>query len=180
MPITPTYFLGLELKHLAATVNASACWRALVAQPTYTLENLFTLADAGTSNEANGLAAIHKGVIDADSVTYPLCIIGHMTDGMIDRISAGEFQRQGLYIVQWEVQIPTTYDSDIKEGQEYWREVLGRIIVEMQAAVRTSPAGKLDIHQIGIEYGLVEPDRDNNGRRVGLARVVFQSVGENE
>lgn len=180
MPITPAYFLGLELKHLATTVNASACWRALVAQPTYELAALFTLADAGTSNEANGLAAIHKGEVDDDEVAYPLCIIDHLQDGSVTRTSAGEFERAGMFIAQFDVQIPTAYASDMEEGQEWFREVLARILVEMQAAIRTSPAGKLDIARYGIDYGLTEPDRDGDGRRHGMARVVIETTGENE
>lgn len=176
MPITPAYFLGLELKHLAATVNASECWRALVAQPDYELANLFTLADAATSDEADGLAAIHLGLIDADDIEYPHCQIAHLPDGDIERVELSSLVGQSLMLLQFEHRIPTAYSSSVSEGQMYWREVIGRIVKEMVQV--GDAAGYIDLQRLGIAYGVEEPDKQNDGRLHGIARIAVYAHRE--
>lgn len=169
MPITPAYFLGLELKHLAATVNASQCWRALVASPNAELADVFTLADAGTANEANGLAAIHLGLIDSDDLTYPHCQIAHMPDGDVEKVDLTSLVGQALVLLQFEHRIPTAYASDFGEGQAYWREIVGRILNEI--GTQGDVAGYVDLQRMGIAYGIEEPDDTSDGRWHGVARI---------
>ena len=169
MPITPTYFLGLELKHLAATVNASECWRALVEEPDVELAALFTLADAGTADDVASLAAIHLGLIDADDIEYPHCQIAHLPDGDIERVELSSLVGSALVLLQFEHQIPTAYASDVSEALMYWREIIGRIIQEM--VQQGDVAGFVDVQRIGVAYGLSEPDENNDGRLHGIARV---------
>lgn len=176
MPITPAYFLGLELSYLAATVNASECWRALVAQPEYELAALFTLATAATSSAANGLAAIHKGTVDA--VTYPHCQVDHLPDGLLQRDDAGGWSGQRMFVVEFDVHIPTAYDDDLEEGQVWFNEVIGRILTEMSRASAADPAGLIDMQNVSLMYGVGEPDDDSDGRQHGVARIGITANAE--
>lgn len=174
MAITPAYFLALELKYLAATVNASACWRALVAQPDYTLGNLFTLADAGTSSEANGLAAIKRGV--ADAVTYPHCQVCRLLDDQGAKLDLSSLRGESPLLVQIEHTIPTDYDDDIEEAQVYWDEVVGRLVTEFIRA--NDSAGYLDWGRASIACGIEPPDDRPEGRTIGVAKIVVYANRE--
>jgi hypothetical protein len=179
MPVTAEYDLSLELKHLAATINASAMWRALVATPNSDWTALKAVADLGTSSESAALARIHLDRFDpaGDVESWPFAVIRHLTDSDIERYGTTGWDTTGQLMWFLEIPRPTAYASSLADFAQYARNVIGRILHEMRTAVETDPAGRLNITRIGRgPMGEVDPD-DNNGVSVWSVDFVVHHMG---
>lgn len=178
MAVTAEYDWSLELKHLAATINASEVWRAVCEQPDADWATVKALADAATADDVASLARIHTDRFDPDRVEdRPFSLIRHLTEGDIERAGTTGWDTTGQLMWFLELPVPEAYKDNLADAGAYIRNVIGRLLYEMQTAIETSPAGYLNIVRFSRgPFGQLDPD-DINGLQVWSADFVVHHLG---
>lgn len=165
------YFLDDELTNLAATVNQSQCWRALVETPNETFDNIITLADAGTADGPTALAAIKLGATPVDSLANPHCSVSHLEDGSVTAEAGGSaLHGECLALVQFSYEFPTSYDNTFVAAQTAWRKLCSRILNEWITVADAN--GYIDKNRVELSYGTEHPDESGSGHVVGKLWVI--------
>lgn len=175
MAVAAAHFLSLSLTYLRATIDASAMWRALCAQPAYEWAALSTLADAGTSPSAVGNVVIGPYL---GNPSRPVAFIRYADGSDVERFATTGIDVRGSMMLTIEATAPAAYADNIADANMWWTNVLGRIVTEMKTAVETSPAGKLAIDRISLDaIGMSVPD-ERGGAWVEVADFVVRHQGE--
>lgn len=178
MAVTSEYDWSLELDHLAATINAAEVWRAVCAQPDADWATVKALADAATADDADSLARIHYDYFEPDTIEdRPFSLIRHLTEGDIEKAGTTGWDTTGQLMWFLELPVPEAYKADLRDAGQYIRNVIGRLIYEMQIAVQTVPAGKLCIQRFSRgPFGQIDPDQID-GALVWSADFVVHHLG---
>lgn len=164
MPLTAKYNLTLVLVHLAAALNASAYWRALVSAPDSTEEEIETIASGDTSGLAEAsLAQIKLHLYDPDQVeSRPFFLVRHLTDTDIARFGTTGWETRGQLLMTCEFETPTAYRGDLEQAGHFFCNALGRILDEVKTGIEQSPAGKLNVTAFDVHsVGKIDPDEIN-------------------
>lgn len=163
MPLTSKFNLSLAVSYLAATLNASAYWRALVDSPNSSEAALEALATDDTADAAVSLAAIKQHLYDPDVVeSRPLFLVRHQTDLDVERFGPAGWESRGQLLMTFELNTPDDYLDDVEQAGIFFCNTLGRILDEAQDAVGDSPAGKLNVMRFDVRsLGKIDPDEIN-------------------
>lgn len=151
MAVTAENELSLLLKHFAATINASALWRAVCNSPDLVWSELKTLAEADTADPEDSLAKIRRHIYDPDTVEdRPLALI-RLDGGRLGRVATTGNESRGEILMVLEIDTPAAYGTDIEQAGDHFSNLLGGILTEMQAASWASPASLLNV--LGYSWG---------------------------
>lgn len=175
MAVAAAYELSLALSNLQATIDASACWRALCAQPEYEWAALSALADAATSPTA--ATHVVEGACEGDP-SPPTCFVRFLADDDFGQVSTTGFDLRGMILMTFEAHVPTAYAADLSAGYRWWTNVVGRIRQEMKTAI-VNGVGLCDNVTLALgTIGMFPPDEFADGRRRMSANFTVHYSGE--